>query len=181
MPLISSRTISAFLTALLVLACDRDRPLPHADTAGARSPTGVATPALGAQRKDTPPALVRGDTFELVNIPPADQPSKTRDRSACSTEAGRYSAERIVFSTDSTYESFAVLRPECWDTSASSSDTLQIDSVYRLHGDTLTLYTGDGNEIYESGRMLIVGDSLVPIYVDPTDLTRLVRRRHPTP
>ena len=178
MPRPSSGTIGVCVTTLLALACDRNASKSRAAGTGASLAPSVSAATPHVERKDAASMVLRGDTFDLVISRGAEQQSLARGQFACNSAAARYSEERLVFSTDSTYESFAVLRHECWDKHDSSSDTLQTGSMYRLRGDTVKLYTGDGDEIFDSGSLLIVGDSLVPFAVSP-DSSRFARRRHP--
>src|SRR2546426_12334818 len=59
----------------------------------------------------------------------------------------------------------------------ASSDTVQWGSYYRLHGDTLTLYEGGGNETFESYNGRVFQDSVVQIFIGPIHINRYGRRR----
>jgi hypothetical protein len=85
--------------------------------------------------------------------------------------------ERIVFTDDSTYLGITAIRPACRDPLVSSSDTLRWTSIYRIHGDTLTLYTGDGDEVFQSYNGLLFPDSVVQFATEKEKAQLYSRRR----
>jgi hypothetical protein len=116
-----------------------------------------------------------GDTLELISIGGRSLPEGRGVRLPCDP-AGTPLLERIVFTGDSTYTQIEVIRPGCRDPLVSGSDTLVIASEYRVHGDTLTLYTGGGDEMFQSYNGRIFRDSVVQIDIREDQVRRYARR-----
>jgi hypothetical protein len=84
--------------------------------------------------------------------------------------------ERLIFYDDSSYFGIRVARPRCQDRRVASSDTVYLEGQYQVHGDTLTLYSGGGDEIFESYNGRLFPDSVVQVSVDPIRIKRYTRR-----
>jgi hypothetical protein len=121
-------------------------------------------------------SVMLGDTLELVSIGSRVLPN-WRDRKLPCDSARTPAFERLVFYDDSSYFGMRAARPGCRDKFVSSSDTVQWGSIYRVHGDTLTLYTGDGDEVFESFNGRLTTDSVIQIDAEARDTERYVRRR----
>jgi len=133
----------------------------------------AAVPATPTQVGGNP---LRGDTLELVSIGGTVLPDWRQGGLPCDA-AGTPAFERLVF-YDSSYFGIRVARPGCRDRSASSSDTVQWASAYRMYDDTLLrLYVGDGDEVEESLNGRLTPDSVIQIAVEAREAKRYVRRR----
>ena len=160
--------LSACLCIGLLASCKPERSrLDNRETSPVTSTPLVATSHVGS---------LAGDTLELVSIGGRALPASTSVHLPCDS-AGTPLLERKIFTGDSTYTGIIVLRPGCRDERMSSSDTLEFGSLYVIHGDTLTLYVGDGDEIFQSfnGRLFL--DSVVQVAIENERARKYSRRR----
>jgi hypothetical protein len=84
--------------------------------------------------------------------------------------------ERLVLG-DSMYSYIFVLRPECRNPVDVPSDTIQFSSSYRVRGDTLTLFTGEGADVEEWYNGRLYPDSVVQTFVERDQGKHYARRR----
>ena len=78
---------------------------------------------------------------------------------------------------DSTYSATTVMRPACHDPIDFPSDTLRSSSIWRVRGDTLTLFTGEGTEIEQWYNGRVYPDSVVQLFIEEHSARHYVRRR----
>jgi hypothetical protein len=116
-----------------------------------------------------------GDTLELASVGGRALSDWRQAQSPCVSMV--YAFERIVFTTDSTYSGVSARLPGCRDERLTSSDTAEWGSLFRLHGDTLTLYTGDGDEVFQSYNGQVFADSVVQVAIGSEGNRRYRRRR----
>lgn len=117
-----------------------------------------------------------GDTLELVSIGGRPLPDSRQTRLRCDS-AATPAFEQMFFVNDSTYRGVSATRPGCRDERFASSDTTEWVSLYRLHGDTLTLYSGDGDETFEAYNGRVFPDSVVQVAIERERIHRYIRRR----
>jgi len=115
-----------------------------------------------------------GDTLELVSVGGRTLSDWHRAPSPCDSVPIAF--ERIVFATDSTYNAISVTLPGCRDERMASSDTTEWESLFRLHGDTLMLYTGDGDEVFQMYNGQVFADSVVQLASESARSRRYRRR-----
>jgi hypothetical protein len=86
-------------------------------------------------------------------------------------------AERIIFIDDSTYDGYSVAPPGCRDERFSSSDTIVMASIYKVRGDTLMVFRGDGDEIDQWYNGRLFPDSTVQLFIEHERARKYSRRR----
>ena len=67
------------------------------------------------------------------------------------------------------------MRAGCRDSRVAPSDTAEWGSLYRVHGDTLTLYSGNGDEVFESYNGRVFPDSVVQVDIERERIRRYTR------
>ena len=146
---------------------------------------GPAPPNAATQRSDhsSTQSLVHrsagslaGDTLELVSIGDRQVPEWHGAPLPCDS-AHTPLVSRIIFTDDSSYYGYTIARPGCRDERFSSSDTTVGASIYHLHGDTLTIFRGDGDEIEQSYNGRVFPDSVVQLDIEHEQARRYSRRR----
>ena len=168
-------------TVMLLLACGALPACQARESAPRGRDSSVqASPVTASLRPPVRSALPNdslvGDTVILVGFGPQSLPDALAANPPCN-ERSIPVLERLVFVSDSMYDALRIERPGCRDPRMASSDTTEWGSGYRVHGDTLTLYFGDGDEVFESGSFRLFPDSLVGLASDPVERVRYVRRR----
>ena len=164
------RIRTALVGIALIVACKAERPAPPN---AAIQQTAHSSPQISAQSGGG--SLV-GDTLELVSIGDQQVPEWRGVPLPCDS-AHTPLVERIIFTDDSSYYAYAVARPGCRDERFSSSDTTETTSSYRVRGDTLTIYSGGGDEIYQSYNGRLFSDSVVQLFIEHERARRYSRRR----
>jgi hypothetical protein len=160
---------------ILLAGCQPSaRPPSSGDTMPSAETLARPTNGPAVTGKSSASALA-GDTLELVSIG-TRRLSEWRGVDLPCDSARTPLFERIVFIDDSSYFGVTADRPGCRDPLVSSSDTLLWQSIYRLHGDTLTLYTGDGDEVFQSYNGLLFPDSVVQVSIGKEHAQRYSRR-----
>jgi hypothetical protein len=149
----------AWLFISLLVSCKADSRPARND---AIAPPAVTSRPVGAENSV---ASLAGDTLELVSVGGRQLPDVRQPHLPCDS-AGTPLLQRIVLARDSTYSGIIVHRPGCRDTLASSSDTLEYGGIYKVHGDTLTLYTDDVDEIAQTYNGVLFPDSVVPVLAE---------------
>ncbi len=168
-------TLVAVLLALLASSCRRGA---HAAPGRQTSvvPDSGVVPVAAARGLQGPRGPLVGDTLDLYSVGGLALPwQDLRSRPCDAAEPPAF--ERLVFLDDSTYGGTRAMRPGCRDPRVSSQDTIGWASLYRIHGDTLTLFVGDGNEVEESYNGRVFPDSVVQFDVEGSRLARYMRRR----
>jgi hypothetical protein len=157
----------------MVMACTSEKPAPP--NATAEQTTGSST-RMSAHSDDT--SLV-GDTLELVGIGDQKVPRWDGVPIPCDS-AHTPLIERIIFTDDSSYYAYTIARPGCRDERYASSDTSEHTSSYAIHGDTLAIYSGGGNETFQWYNGRLYADSVVQLSIEPEQARRYSRRRGAT-
>jgi hypothetical protein len=141
-------------------------------TSVAAVPPAVAAPASNAH--DFYSALTGhdlvGDTFDLVTVGDTFVPDL---RTLPCAHKGR--SDRIIIRDDSSYVVGLVERPACANLIAEYSGSLRYGH-FKVAYDTLVFYTGDGDEVFQSGSGIVSRDSMVPI-AHYANGARYIRRR----
>ena len=164
--------VPAIRLIIMLAACTPEGRLPQDDSVASAIP--LASPTTTTAR-EIPNSLV-GDTLELISIGGRRLPDPRTPNLPCDS-ARTPLLQRHVFDDDSTYSGITVVRPGCRDELVSSSDTLVVASSYEVRGDTLRLYVGDGDEIFQSYNGRIFPDSVVQLFTDDERNVRYLRRR----
>jgi hypothetical protein len=164
------------LFAVAIAGCTPSDRLPrHADSSPVtRSGLADSLPVTHSGLNEAHRGPLTGDTLELVSVGGRTLSDWHQAPSPCDSVPIAF--ERIVFATDSTYNAFSVTLPGCRDERMASSDTSEWESLFRLHGDTLTLYTGDGDEVFEADNDQVFADSVVQLGSESERIRRYRRR-----
>ena len=154
----------------LMVSCKAERPAPP-KTATQRidhSSTQRSAPRNAGS--------LAGDTLELVSIGDRQVPKWHGAPLPCDS-ARTPLVSRIIFTDDSSYHGYTIARPGCRDERFASSDTTVGESIYKVRGDTLTIFSGDGDEIYQSYNGRLFPDSVVQLFIEDEKVRRYSRRR----
>jgi hypothetical protein len=150
------------LTALTSLAggCSRDvRP----DTTKSTATSAQVPEAQQAAPKPRSPASIVGDTFLLVAM--GDQ--STRVPVSDSAPCGFLPYMRLVISNETHFYHVKNNEPTCFGPATDSAAHYSGEwSTYRIAGDTLHLFQGDGNETFYWVSGILSADSLVEVNGD---------------
>ena len=127
-------------------------------------------------RAASPNGSLTGDTLVLIGVGKLSLQAVLASNPPCNVRSIP-ALQRFMFQTDSMYRGVSIERPGCRDPRMASSDTAEWVSRYEVHGDTLTLFTGDGDEVFASynGRLFL--DSVTALASDETIAWRYARRR----
>lgn len=157
-------TLTTFLG--LVAACSRDRP---ARTEG--SSTAVVSGVSPSAVPPSSPASIRGDTFVLVAIGSQSTRVSVSDSAPC----GFSPYLRLVISDERSFYHVTDNRPTCFGPATdSASHWSGLWSTYRVNGDTLHLFQGDGDETFYWVSGILSDDSLIELASDrPRRFVRL--------
>jgi hypothetical protein len=164
------RIRTSLICIALMVNCKVERPAPP------NAPTQRSAPSTIQGVAHSNAGSLVGDTLELVSIGDRQVPEWRGVPLPCDS-AHTPLVARIIFTDDSSYYGYTVARPGCRDERFSSSDTTEGANIYRVRGDTLTLYTGDGDEIYESYNGRLFPDSVVQLDIEHERAQRYSRRR----
>ncbi len=150
-----------------------DRTQRGGDTAraAAPAPAGSAAVSLSSGPRVTGP--LAGDTLDLARV--GSHLVQDVGGEACDPVVP-YAFARMVFRDDSTYRLERAVHPACLDPRPAALDTESRIGLYKLHGDTLTLYSGIGREVDETYNGLLFPDSVVQIFIERDRVTRYARR-----
>jgi hypothetical protein len=154
----------------LMVNCKTERPAPP--NAATQRSGHSSTQSL--VRSNT--ASLVGDTLELVSIGERQVP-EWRGISLPCDSAHTPLVERIIFTDDSSYYGYTVARPGCRDERFSSSDTTVGTSIYHVRGDTLTIYSGGGDEMDQWFNGRLFPDSVVQLSIEHERARHYSRRR----
>jgi hypothetical protein len=164
------RTRTLVICIALLLNCKAERPAPPSAATQRSDPSST-------QRLDHRNAgSLAGDTLELISIGDRQVPEWHGVPLPCDS-AHTPLVSRMIFTDDSTYREYTVARPGCRDERYSSSDTTESASIYRVHGDTLMIFSGDGDEIDQSYNGRLFPDSVVQLFIEAERVQRYARRR----
>ena len=172
----NSNWISALLLgSVLLVACrPGERTGNSQDTAHAvAAPPASAASAAPAPIPHGSGPLV-GDTLDLSSV--GDRPLQNALADTCDPVVP-LAFQRFVFLDDSVYHRAEAVHPACLEPRPATLDTEVRVGSYRLHGDTLTLFTGVGREIDEMYNGHLFQDSVVQFDVERAQLARYTRRR----
>jgi hypothetical protein len=164
------RVRAPLICIALIVNCKAEKPAPPNAATQRSSP--YATLGLASRNASS---LV-GDTLELVSIGDRQVPEWRGVRLPCDS-AHTPLVERIIFTDDSSYYGYSVARRGCRDERFSSSDTTVGASIYHVRGDTLTIYSGNGDEIEQWYNGLLFPDSVVQLFIERERARRYSRRR----
>ena len=172
------RTLTALSTCLLVCgtlsACEKADSVPHdRDASAAASP--AQAPVETSVRAPRPNGSLDGDTLVLIGVGKQSLQAVLASNPPCNVRSIP-ALQRLMF-RDSTYRAFTIERPGCRDPRMASSDTTELVSQYEVHGDTLMLFTGDGDEVFASYSGRLFPDSVTALASDETIAWRYARRR----
>jgi hypothetical protein len=171
------RMLKARATSLLVCgalsACGTADSVPHGRDSSAPAPPALV-PVEVPVRAALPSSSLAGDTLVLIGVgshslPPLESNPPCNVRSVA--------RQHLIFEDDSMYRGITIQRPGCRDPLVASSDTTELLSRYEVHGDTLTIYTGDGGEVFASYTGRLFPDSVTALASDETTAWRYARRR----
>lgn len=150
------------LTALASLAggCSRDvRP----DSAKSSAMSAQAPEAQQTAPRPHSPASIVGDTFRLVAIGDRSTGAPVSDSAPC----GFLPYMRLVISDETHFYHVEDNRPTCFGPATDSAAHYSGEwSTYRLAGDTLHLFKGDGNETFYWVSGILSNDSLIELSSD---------------
>jgi hypothetical protein len=129
-----------------------------------------------AVRAASPNDSLAGDTLVLIGIGSESLQAALESNPPCNARSIP-ALQRFMFHNDSMYRGFSIERPGCRDPLVASSDTAEWESRYEVHGDTLKLYTGDGDEVFASYTGRLFPDSVTALASDEATAWRYARRR----
>lgn len=115
-------------------------------------------------------SLEPGDTFDLRISGGVSLGSREALTLPC---AARPPASEFLYILDST--NYAVSRV-AYDCAKQSTKTVGFQSTYKLVGDTVQFYEGDGNETFVSDRAVVSRDSMITVGTGPQSQLQYSRR-----
>ena len=153
------RALLAIATSLgLVAACSRDGPARAEGSSTAAPPSASQSPVPPSS-----PASIRGDTFVLVAIGSQSTRVPVSDSAPC----GFLPYLRLVISDERSFYHVTDNRPTCFGPPTDSvSHWSGLWSTYRVNGDTLHLFHGDGDETFYWVSGILSTDSLIQLSSD---------------
>lgn len=155
-----SALIAITISLAVVSACSREAPA-RADTTSAEV-TQVRDSSGSATRRNTPTSI-RGDTFLLVAVGSQSTRVPVSDSAPC----GFQPYLRLVISDERSFYRVTDTRPTCFGPATdSASHWSGLWSTYRMNGDTLHLFQGDGDETFYWVSGILSDDSLIQLADD---------------
>ena len=127
-------------------------------------------------RAASPNGSLTGDTLLLIGVGKQSLQAALASSPPCNVRSIP-ALQRVMFQSDSMYRGFSIERPGCRDPRMASSDTAEWVSRYEVHGDMLTLFTGDGDEVFASYSGRLFADSVTALASDETIAWRYARHR----
>ena len=165
--------IVAVSAALLIEGCQTPKATPSTMP---QDPSGASATAATVQdttrRSTNARLLARGDTFDLRTSGGVTLGSQEALAKPCGE---RLPASEFLFIVDST--SYVVSRVT-YDCARQTTKTVGFQSTYKLAGDTVQFYEGDGNETFLSDRAVVSRDSMITVGSGPQSQLRYSRRNH---
>ena len=159
---VSLRNALITLTASISLVggCSREVP---ADAAKPSATTAHVPEAEPPAPTRNPPAPIAGDTFVLVAIGEQSTRVPVSDSAPC----GFLPYLRLVISNEKQFYHVTDNRPTCFGPATDSASHWSGEwSTYRVNGDTLHLFQGDGDETFYWVSGILSGDSLIQLSSD---------------
>jgi hypothetical protein len=163
--------VITLVASILAPGCSREVPPDAAKPPATAIAHVPETKPLALASTASRPASIVGDTFVLVAI--GDQ--STRVPVSDSAPCGFHPYLRLVISNEKYFYHVTDNRPTCFGPATdSASHWSGLWSTYRLAGDTLHFFQGDGAETFYWVSGLLSDDSLIQVSEDkPYRFTRI--------